>query len=269
MGEPIVVSWSEISTARQCPHKHRLGYRDRLRLKDTRSQALRTGLLWHLVMEYHYTGQEPTAVFQETDDETTADLVRWMWDGYRAMWLEPDGTDLEWEPVAAEEPFQVELGDGYHLKGRLDLLVKDQRGRLWIVDHKSGGQMPSATDLAFDDQFGLYMWALRKLGHNIFGMCWNAALTRRNKVKPQEPSDRFRRLLLHRTDDELDVVASEALATVRYMYEQQPDHRTPNVQSCKYRCDYTEACLIGRKSGEEAEQTALEAYGFERDEERH
>ena len=268
MTEPVVVSWSEISSARQCPHKHRLEYRDRWR-RDTKSQALKTGLLWHAALEWHYIGQNPGDLFVSQEDQTTADLVRWMWDGYQAKWFDTNGEDLEWEVVSAEQPFEIELGYGYRFKGRLDLLVRDERDRVWIVDHKSGGQMPNATDLAFDDQFGLYMWALRSLGVDVFGMCWNAALTRRNKVKAQDLDDRFRRLKLHRTDEELSLVAADALDTVRYMYEHHPDQRHPNTQTCKYRCDYSEACLIGRKSGGVAEIEALEAYGFAQNWERH
>jgi len=265
--EPHVVSWSEISAARQCPHKHQLAYKERWRIETT-SKALKVGLLWHEVLEQHYSGAAGDEIEQtiaDHDDLEHRDLVRWMWDGYQQRYeIEP------WETVAAEEPFEVPLDrEGrYILKGRVDLHVV-WRDRAYLVDHKSGARLPSDKELALEDQLGLYAWAMRELGRPVFGMCWNAALTKRNKIKTQDLDDRFRRIYLHRTDSELDTVAAEALATIRYVYETGAEWRAPDVERCRWRCDYTEACLLGRQNGPEIERDALRSYGFAIDLERH
>lgn len=265
MTEPIVVSWSEISTARQCPHKHQLAYKERWRIAPT-SRALKVGLLWHEILEHSYLGDtEIEQIIDDHDDPEHQDLVRWMWEGYQQRY-----SDDPWRVVAVEEPFAVPLDSGgrYILKGRVDLHVV-WRDRSYIVDHKSGARLPTDKELALDDQFGLYAWAMRELGRPVFGMCWNAALTKRNKIKPQDLDDRFRRVYLHRTDSELDTLAAEALETVRYVYETGASWRAPDTERCKWRCDYTDACILGRQNGPEVERDALRSYGFTIDLERH
>jgi RecB family exonuclease len=223
--------------------------------------------MWHQLMENHYQNLNPWADVDTTNSDT-AELVGWMYDGY----IDHYRTQDDWvEVVSVEEPFEIDLDpDGsYRLKGRLDLLVTDRNNRLWIVDHKSGANLPNDRDLAYDDQFGLYMWAMRQLGRSVFGMCWNAALTRRNIRKPQLLEDRFRRIYMHRTDRELATIADETLQMVRNIYETGADWRTPDTRTCKYMCDYSEPCLLGRKEGPQVELDALEAYGFKIDMERH
>lgn len=309
MAEPkYIASWSEIDTARQCPYKHRLSYVERWRSPRV-GPALARGTSWHTAMEMWYDRsrgsleeryQQVRSYFNQDKPEQERgehdDLLWWMFDGYQRHY----GDDPDWKILAIELPFQVALRypkkDGtlgkrspIHLKGKIDLLVL-WNGRLWIVDHKTGRNLPQDKELALDDQFGLYTWALRELGRPVFGSLHNAVRTFKPKPdnRPENadglklnkdgsvssnqppgtlPEDRFKRTLLNRTDQELTTIAAEAFETLHGIYYRGNKERHPNSDTCKWRCDYLEVCLGGRKGGNE--RRLLEDYGFYVDLTRH
>jgi len=306
-----VISYSELDTFKQCPHKHQLSYIERwTQARDERTAAGR-GTLWHKMLDAHYSAikaGDPAfgpkqAVYDELASYTKAgkdpeviDLLEWMYTGYVQTW----GLDPDWEIVAIEYKAVVPLkyANGrmskFDLKMVIDLVVRDRTsGRIWLIDHKSHAELPKDKDLDLDDQFGLYTWGLRELGHTVFGAIYNTARTKRNKgdhpelveewrrrkaagekpgaePKPQPIEGRYDRHLMSRTPREVDVLALEALDTARTMYSPYNFHeRHTNTDTCKWRCDYTEACLLGRKSTPERERTFLGDIGFAQDFTRH
>jgi hypothetical protein len=283
----ILVSWSEIDTGRQCPFKHHLAWKERWTPPEV-SRPLATGQLWHQVLEAHYTAidaqekrnkklatkhpsktqlftlsREPVANLlhnggdagmRQTDEQQT---VEWMYDGYTSQW----GLDPDWTIIAVEHEAEVQMSGRFWLKMKIDLIISDGQGRLWLIDHKSGQNLPKEKDLAFDDQFGLYTWGMRRLGHPVFGAIYNAARTQRNVSVPQPLDSRFQRILMHRTDHELDTIAFEALQTVQRLYSpRNAAERHPSPDMCKWRCPFTEACLAGRKGVDEIK--FLQQAGF-------
>lgn len=303
-----IVSWSEIDTARQCPHKHVLSYQERWR-KDSSSPALNRGTSWHTMMEVWYDRTKPEDVRRQEIYEfcnqhrdpsfrgSEDDLLWWMFEGYADHY--GDDSRNGWKIVAIELPFQVPLrypaadGNGrrsrIHIKGKIDLIVL-WNGRLWVVDHKTCARLPTDKELALDDQFGLYSWAMRQLGRPIFGSLHNAvrtkmpapdsrpvddqgrSLNKDGSVSKQQPAgstpaDRFKRTLMNRTDMELITVANEAFETMHTLYYKGQTERHPNSDTCKWRCDYTETCLAGRKGQDE--RRLMEDYGFRVDLTRH
>jgi hypothetical protein len=192
MTTTVVASWSEIDTYRQCPHKHDLQYKQRWKREEA-APALTRGTAWHGVMEAHYNrigNLDPSIsiedAFDAIVDDETRDLIRWMYEGYTAFY----GDDPEWEIVAVEYPFQVWLPtltggrSRFKLKGKIDLIIR-WKGKLYIVDHKSCKDLPTGKKLELDDQFGLYTWAMKQLGKNVFGSMHSAARTHRNTPKPE------------------------------------------------------------------------------------
>jgi len=285
-----VVSYSEMDTFRQCPHKWDLSYQQRWRPPET-SRALAVGSLWHAVLEQHYlaimakqAGEDAPAVGREGEkqistllhDESGEQseeqvLVEWMYAGY----LDQYGLDPEWTILAVEwaGEFWLPTPRGtrsrLRLKMRLDLIVRDPNGNIWVVDHKSGRDLPRARMLEMDDQFGLYTWGLHQLGKRALGAIYSAARTQRNKTKEQPLDERFSRTGLYRTDNELATIAREAYRTFRRAYTIKPGEaeRAPDSDRCSWRCPYTEACLAGRKGVDE--QQYLVAAGFTQDWTRH
>lgn len=315
MTDRIVISYSEIDAFRQCPFKHHLAYRLRYSKPVEDMSALGKGTFWHKIMDTHYatikahqTGigaytvsatelitkcQEAvtTVLNKAMDNGTDYDLIQlaiWMYRGY----LEQHGIDDEWEIIAIEHTAIVPLYDedgndtGFDLKVKIDLLVKDSRGRMWIVDHKSCGTLPKDDgDFSFEEQFGLYTVACRRLGFRVFGSLHNAARTKQNQgdiFKPGDPgykttmkaqtlAERFKRTRMNRTDAELAMIEQEVLDTATRAYGNNDNpERYPDSDRCRWRCNFTEACLLGRRvnnNGRTIEM--LEDSGFTQDFARH
>ena len=267
---PIVISWSEISAYRQCPFKHHLAYRERWQSEEDKP-ALARGTAWHDIMEYHYQGDTKavdtllgrTAIEQTEQQE----LLQWMYDRYVKMWAEEDQTweiqKTEWKGFA---PLPNPRGgpSRFMLKVKVDIIAS-RKGRLWIWDHKTCRNLPNDKELDLDDQFGLYQWCMRQAGFPVMGCVYNAARTQRNKKTPQSLESCFSRTLMARVDTELDQIAAEAYLTAEAAWpEQMPDMlppRHPDTDTCRWKCDYTEACLSSRKGGKL--EPMLRAHGME------
>ena len=202
-----------------------------------------------------------------------AELLDWMYQGHLEHW----GLDEQWEIVAVEHASETWLRtntgtrSNFKLKAKVDLVVRWQN-KLWIVDHKTCKNLPRDKELDIDDQFGLYTWALRQQDYPVFGSIHNAARTQRNKDQERHPQDldqRYHRTMLYRTDVELDTLAVEAWRTAKAAYQWPAGEapRSPNVDTCRWRCPFTEACLMGRKGADE--QNILLDTGYEQDFARH
>src|SRR5699024_4806802 len=101
-----------------------------------------------------------------------AELIDALHEGY----VESYGFEPEWTPVPLESPYLIPLLDengepsNYQIKGKIDVILRDNAtGLLWVVDHKTASNLAGQQDLEIDDQFGLYVWAMRQLGHRIVG----------------------------------------------------------------------------------------------------
>jgi hypothetical protein len=76
--------------------------------------------------------------------------------------------------------------------GRIDLLVQDEDGGIWIVDWKTAAQITkeeNAEFLSLDDQITSYVWALWLLGLDVRGFIYVEI----KKGYPQEPEPLTRR----------------------------------------------------------------------------
>jgi hypothetical protein len=105
-------------------------------------------------------------------------------------WAPPRDT---FTPIGVEIDFYVlipdvldEKGEAVYYRGRIDLLVQDDWGYYWIIDHKTTARMDDGTEhLELDEQMGSYQWALEKqLGIPIAGSVYNELY----KGYPQPPT---------------------------------------------------------------------------------
>lgn len=272
-------SWTEVSTRRQCPHKHKLHYIDGWRTPKI-ARPLAIGILWHDIMDLHYSSlmtqkgkrgapdlepimerfKEAGAKDPDHPGYDIAQTCLWMYDGYRRRY----GVDPEWEFIKVEEELRVEIpGTGIVLVGRLDLLVRWKRRHLWVVDHKAQRYLPHDKDHDLDDQTPLYIWLLKQAGFTeVSGAIFNSARTDRLKTRELELDERFGRYSTFRTDYELERVVEEAAATINSAYG--PDatyERHPDPQNCTWRCQFVEPCIAGRKAPH-LEEAMLRSGGF-------
>lgn len=273
------ISFSELDAFRQCPHKWYLEYRDRWASPEDK-RALDIGRLFHEVLATHHRAVQVASkanrksirklilplIRDEHGEQTEIqELVEWMYEGY----VEYRGFDREWEILAVEQRVNHKLPKVKGLKlaprratGILDLVVR-WNGGLWIVDHKTGKDIPREAIVELGDQMPWYVWILESLGKEIEGVIYNCARTYRyTSAKPQPLEERFVRYLLDFDTPQLLNVAHDAALTVRRI------DATPSLyfaerntgEHCTWRCPYTEPCLAARRGMDETE--FLEAAGF-------
>lgn len=283
------VSFSELDNYRQCPFKHQLGYVERWTDPEP-GRPLQLGRLFHEVLELHYRrlkeGTLPAGIVQEIQardmlsDSSTGEStdvqedVAWMYDGYVRRY----GEDKLWTIEDVEFPvggwLRTPSGGRSSLwfKGKVDLLVRDlaMGGGLWVVDHKTSSREMKGKDLDFEDQMPLYVQALRRKGLDVRGAIYNAVRSKR-LVRPMTDGERFKRIPMVFTDDQLRTIELEAYKDLREAYRPRPGggdaQRRPDSERCGWKCGFTEACLIGRKGGDT--RAVLEDTGFVQDFTRH
>lgn len=287
-------SYSELETARMCPHKWHLQYGEGWRAPA--KGALDLGQKWHELLATHYsalmdTGGSGRALhrlahirelvydklqelcYGHAEDEPGIDpqradeqyeLLQWMYEGY----AEAYGTDDGWQILEVEYRNTVPVFDtGLSLTFVADLVVLDrQLGTKWCVDHKSSSKTPKLRDFDLNDQFPLYAWGLSQVGIDVQGSIRSQALTRKNKVKAQAVEDRYARYRLHHTEAEQLGALADAVRDIQNMRSWAPgEHpRHLDMDNCSFRCSFREACLIGRKAGPAAEQQVLLGSGLRR-----
>lgn len=305
MSEPIIVSYSELDTYRQCPLKHFLAYNQRWTRPVKDGSALHKGSVYHAVMEEHYrvikgyqdthNGKNPKpgsteeelllesckrAVWPILWDSTvgqffsdTHELVAWMYEGH----VKNYGTMPEWRIVGIEHQIITPLRDErgrrtrYHLKAKLDLVVRQRTtGGLWVVDHKSGGNLPTDFELDIDDQFGLYTWAMREVGKPVIGSVHAANRTQRNK-SPMTMDQRMKLTYLSRDETELTNIALDAYHAAWNAHPPKSGgpkpYSSPDPRSCGWKCDFKEPHLLFRRGRKIPE--VMREYGFTIDRTRH
>lgn len=321
MTERLTISSSEIDAYQRCPFAWMLGYRERWRSPFTGDKPVDKGSCFHVVLETHYNSLKSTqddpdlpidvrldlAInasmeridhMRETNEYPvdTIEAVVWMYMGYIEMY----GADKGWRILEVEsthvvplyEPESVANGvpqgewrqaEDFDLKVKIDLVITDERDRLWIIDHKSAGRIPrNEKDFQFADQFGRYEYTLRTLGYRVVGTIHNACLSKPNKgdlilpgdpgwkstMKPHALEDRFYRRPMDRTDTELRTIQWETLLSARKMYADENPIRHADPEKCRF-CDFGDACLFGRRNGAEKVRQYLQETGYEQEFKRH
>lgn len=305
MVEPIIVSYSELDTFRQCPLKHMLGYQLRYTKPVKPDSALDKGSRYHKVMENHFHvikayqdshgGKNPKEgsaaeklLLQNAEQEIlkilwddrageyyddVAELIHWMYTG----WVKYFGTNNDWRIMGIEHQIITPLRDErgrrtrYHLKAKIDLVVKARStGKWWVVDHKSGQNLPTDMELDIDDQFGLYQWALEQMGRRVAGTIHAANRTQRNK-SPQTLESRMKLTFLGRDRIEVTNLALDAYFAARAAHPpaslERARYSSPDPRSCGWKCDFKEAHLLMRRGRKIAE--VMNEYGFKIDRTRH
>lgn len=190
------VSWSEIKTFQRCPKQHEYKYIERL-VPRAKSRPLFMGNWVHAALESHYIDgdwkvghaeyvKQWNALFEEERNELRSrrgrivlkpfpEIVERIMKSY--IWYY---RDEGWEVHAVEQEFEVDTplkidGVTQRFKGIIDLIVKDQDGLLWIVDHKTAGNIPEPTSFhAMDPQLMLYPWAAKQAWNmDVAGIYYN------------------------------------------------------------------------------------------------
>ena len=165
--EPVRVSPSRVESYERCPLRW-LVETSGGRPEDSTRQGV--GSLVHELAELAVRGElDREGLLEHFEDRwSRVETVGGWWgrrehDQARAMverlaaWLARPGAR---ETVAVERDFSVQLGRAV-VTGRVDRLERDRRGRLVVVDLKTGRTAPSAREVVRHPQLGTYQLAAR------------------------------------------------------------------------------------------------------------
>ncbi len=164
------LSQSKVKTFLRCPKKYEYRYEEGLVPKQ-KVLPMERGTWIHECLEAYYLGKDwkktlkrLTREFRhlfEEEREHLGDLpgeVDRIMRGYLAHW-----DDSHWEVLAAEKPFHLKLKSGLIIKGKLDLVIRDNVG-VWVCEHKSNQKLPRDAPRIPDPQTTLYNYALHGMG---------------------------------------------------------------------------------------------------------
>lgn len=164
----LVITQSMVTSFVECPRESYYGIILGLRPRIA-SKPLTRGTWIHSLLEARANGQDWTAVhngiyeaaiaeqFEEEVDELEQEVYNIM-TSYEWVYAKDNLT-----PIVAEITVERPMFGGKALyRGRIDLVVQDEHGDVWFVDHKTHAQFPDwrYRELAF--QHYSYMWAARK-----------------------------------------------------------------------------------------------------------
>jgi hypothetical protein len=192
MSDPFKVSHSKVKTWRSCRKQYHYKYVRKLRRK-VKARALQFGSFVHeAIEEYQKNGKfketvkrfnkEIGKVFEEeriefgldrlVEEGTTVVL------GYVDLYKN-DG--LKYRAVELE--INVPLADGVVFTGKVDAIVEDASGDLWLFERKTCKKIPEEDIRLTDIQTVLYFWATENLkiksGNRVFrlgnirGIIWD------------------------------------------------------------------------------------------------
>jgi hypothetical protein len=179
-----ITTHSMIKSMRECPRQAGFKYADRLKPKRL-SKPLRRGTWMHYLLEEHHAGRDweamhrsLTAKYNELFDEEKdfyGDLPTECLSLMKSyIWHYKDDP---WKVLETEFTVEAEFPDGTLYRGKVDALIENQHG-LWLVDHKTHGNLPGLTYRLLDAQSALYLWAALKNKLPVQGFMWNYLRTK-------------------------------------------------------------------------------------------
>ena len=261
----MYVEPTQLQTFEDCPRFWHLRYEERLRAK-TPNPKLYTGAGWGVMMEAYYRGEDHIAALEnfaeeewrqintlivptmEQEDEyrKAVDLLKLL--GYDYPTWAKSNDPLYWvEVVAIEQPFEVPIPDtAYILAGRMDMVVRDAYGNLWVVDHKttSGGFM-TAREIKLNTQFQSYWWAAAHLwpDETVRGFIYNGVRKTNPKTARKEVFGRT--AVVFHTTTNLEPITKKLQNLVNLIAtEKEADYHRPQPGfHCNWKCPFTDVCI--------------------------
>lgn len=187
------VSWSQVKTRRRCEKQWAYKYLERLQPKE-KKRAPYLGNWLHRALETYYESgdwrighkeylEQWNSLFDEEREELSKrygplpEAVRRIIKSY-IWYYKHDG----WKTLATEYEFEILIGsfdyEGVRIEvyanGRVDLVVEDEEGLVWVVDHKSTGNIPDPNSFhAMDPQLMLYPVGAKKKFGDVAGIVYN------------------------------------------------------------------------------------------------
>lgn len=125
--------------------------------------------------------------------------------------------------------------------GTFDLVVEDDFGFLWVVDHKTAKSFPSETEMQLNLQFGMYALAARYLwpDRRFAGVIYNGL----KKVDPgRATTATYWRQSIRKNDAQLANLGMRLSTSIARTAVEGPFDPHPGAH-CGWRCPYVSLCL--------------------------
>jgi len=164
---------SSIMQYHRCRRKWGLG---QIYTPLTEHKALTFGTAFHEALELHFSkglGGPPSAVLREYNlEEEEFQLLDHMYNYFVDHWLEaPENSfykNLKF--LETEQEFEVEVNEDVKLAGRIDAIVEDEYGRLWVLDYKTRSMLQGEAAFDTDIQMSIYALAAVRMGYAVEGV---------------------------------------------------------------------------------------------------
>ena len=130
--------------------------------------------------EIYYTPEDSILKLAEKNGGMWLDLVDLCCDmvnAYQLNWND----DRKWKVVSVEEELRATLRKKWLYTQRVDLIVEDEAGRFWIVDHKTAFRIAAKTlspHILDGQMLGYQMFGRSKFGKKFGGVIINRITTR-------------------------------------------------------------------------------------------
>lgn len=158
-----------------------------------------------------------------------------------AVWHERDRGRTA---LAGENAFTVSLtvaDDTVVLRGSMDRVELDDRGRVHVVDFKTSGSAPRASDIAAHAQLGVYQLAVRHgavEGHAVPG---GAELVQLRLPAGARDAEAPKVQAQESLDDQPEAPVHAQLAHAVRVVREEDFAATPSVRTCQF-CDFRRVC---------------------------
>lgn len=173
----MIYTSSSLSALARCPREYH--YRYGLLLASNSGNAAEFGTLVHQILERLYRTGE-----LQLDDVHDA-KARALAIAYDERWPKADVLEVE-----REFTFGI---DGHTLAGKLDAVVRDSDGRVWIVEHKTTSRDADVGStywqrLTIDLQCSVYMDGARSIGYEPAGVIYDVLrVPRHSQLRASDP----------------------------------------------------------------------------------
>ena len=150
---PSPAGWHRLQLFLECPQRYAWNYLAGLKGINEDAPPLVKGSLVHLGLAQHYAQlrekqnrRDPKLYFDPIEAidvmievkphwKEHGELAKRVIDEYLLKWR-----NERFKVVAVEELLEAQI-EGYRFTGRMDLVVEDSEGRIWIIDHKTTGRL--------------------------------------------------------------------------------------------------------------------------------
>ena len=150
---PSPRGWHRLQLFLECPQRYAWNYLAGLKGINEDAPPLVKGSLVHLGLAQHYAqlrekqqGRDPKLYFDPIEAidimieakphwKDHGELAKRVTEAYLVKWR-----NERFKVVAVEELLEAQI-EGYRFTGRMDLVVEDSEGKIWIIDHKTTGRL--------------------------------------------------------------------------------------------------------------------------------